>query len=269
MSRARTILDAHVHLPVGERYTDLRSKKERLLSEMAKNHVDRCLVIADSWKETEIGSTEEMISLFPRVENARVFVVGGIRPFVSYQEELEKFRGYLERSQIVGIKLYTGHEEFYLTDDRLDAVYRMAMESHVPVLFHSGWEHTQYSDVDVVLGTARRYPDLQLVCCHCWYPEIRKCQQLIPYPNVAFDLSSVADDPKILRSISADVKKLIEAVLDRVMFGSDSFGCSMADHIEFIRSLELPEEIEEKVFSKNADRIYQLNKSAMDLGITR
>ena len=223
---------------------------------MDKNHVDRCVVIADSWPESEIGSTDELVELFLMDEN--IFIVGGISPCKNFSEQLKKLDEYLNEKKIVGVKLYTGHEEFYLTDDRLKDVFGLAIRYHVPVLFHSGWDNAQYGDADIAEAVLREYPDLQLVCCHCWYPEISKCRKLIKYPNLAFDLSSVADDADVLDRIKDDVKLLIESVPDRVMFGSDSFGCSMEAHIRFIKDLDLPEETECKVLAENARRIYAL-----------
>ncbi len=255
------IIDAHMHLPVGDAYPTLRSKKEKLLTELRENRVDRCIVIADSWQETEIGTTDELLSLFPRQPDSKVFVVGGISPLSAYPETLANIRRCLEQKQLVGIKLYTGHEPFYLTDAALTPVYETAVQYQVPVLFHSGWENAGYGDAALADKIAERYPALTLVCCHCWYPHVSKCMNLTDRPNICFDLSSVADEAEVPEAVSSGIRRLIEAVPDRVLFGSDSFGCSMAQHIRFIRSLHLPPETEEKVFAENAARIYRLERS--------
>ena len=252
------IIDAHVHLPTGDAFRSLDEKKEGLLREMERSHVDKCIVIADSWPESEIGSTEECVSLFSLGCSDIVYVVGGVSPLKAFSEQLQKIRRYLEQKQLVGIKLYTGHESFYLTDERLEEVYLLAVRHQVPVLFHSGWDNSRYADTDVAGTVAERYPDLKLVCCHCWYPAIRKCRGMIRYPNVFFDLSSVADDPALLGSVCAEVRDLILSVPDRVVFGSDAFGCSMSWHVAFIREMHLPQEIERKVFARNAAALYRL-----------
>ena len=252
------IIDAHVHLPTRETCSDLRSKKERLLQELDENNVSACIAIADSWHESAIGSTDELVKLFPETNDPRVYVVGGISPFVSYREDLAKFREHLDNGRIVGIKLYTGHEHFYLDDERLTEVYEMAQEYDVPVLFHSGWDDPQYGDVDRAAEIVGKYPALKLICCHCWYPDINKCMQLTHSPNMFFDLSSVADDAAVFNRISDDVKKLIETIPDRVIFGSDSFGCSMAEHIRSVNELGLAPDTLQKVMAGNAKRVYRL-----------
>ena len=58
------IIDAHVHLPVGAASDSLQQKKDKLLQEMKRNQVDKCIVISDSYLETTIGSMDECVELF-------------------------------------------------------------------------------------------------------------------------------------------------------------------------------------------------------------
>lgn len=250
------IIDAHVHLPVGEEFPSLQSKKERLLQEMKRNHVDKCIVISDSYLDSPIGTMEECVTLFEDTD--RVSVAGGISPFVEFSVQLERMRKYLEQRQIVGIKLFTGHESFYLTDERLEEVYTLAIQYDVPVLFHSGWDNSQYSDVGVVEAVLQKYPALKLVCCHCFYPQIEKCIQLIKYPNLYFDISSVADDERMLKHMRAQIMKLIHLAQERVLFGSDAFGCSMENHLAFVRGIHLSPDLQQMILAKNTKRIYHL-----------
>jgi len=107
------IIDAHVHLPVEEASDSLQQKKDKLFQEMKKNQVDKCIVISDSSFESTIGSMDDCVKLFKDTQS--VYVVGGISPFVAFKMQLEKLKEYLVRKLVVGIKLFTGHEEFYLS----------------------------------------------------------------------------------------------------------------------------------------------------------
>lgn len=256
MISAGNILDAHVHLPVGEGNFSLQQKRERLLCEMRQNEVSQCIVISDSSIESAIGSMEECVALFEGTEN--IYVVGGISLFCEFHTQLIRLKKYLDKKLLVGIKLFTGHEAFYLTDGRLKEVYELAMRYNVPVLFHSGWDNSQYSEASLVADVAKKYRGLKLVCCHCFYPDIKDCQLLIEYPNVYFDISSVADDVSILKGIGKEIKKLIESVPERVLFGSDYSGCSQKNHIYFVKNLGLDQETEDKVFRRNAESVYLL-----------
>lgn len=250
------IIDAHVHLPIGKDCNILCRKREKLLQELARNHIDGCIVISDSCMESDIGNLNECVELFR--ESVNVNVVGGISPYFEFQAQLRKIRNYLDEKLIVGIKLYTGHEAFYLSDERLKDVYELAQQYDVPVLFHSGWDNYQYSDVNVTAEVARQYPNLKLVCCHCFFPRIDKCQSLVKYLNVYFDISSIADNMAILNDIEEKIKKLIEAAPKRVLFGSDYSGCNQEEHIQFVKNLKLNARLTEAVFEGNAKRVFRL-----------
>ena len=250
------IIDAHVHLPVGEGMEDRQAQKERLLAEMRQNGIGGCIVIADSELESVIGTNEECIALF--AGEVDVHVVAGISPQIDFENQLAKCERWLADGSVIALKLFTGHEAFYLTDERLDAVYDLAERYDVPVLFHSGWDNAQFGDAVYAAKVARKRPGLKLVCCHCWYPQAEKCLPLTGLENLYFDLSSVADDPAILPEISGKVRKLAAAAPDRVLFGSDYSGCSMAAHLEFVKGLGLTKDIEEKVLSGNAKRLYRI-----------
>lgn len=250
------IIDAHVHLPVENGCVSWLDKKERLLNEMKTNGVEQCIVISDSTLVSPIGSLDDCVNLF--CDENCVRVVAGISPFYEMQEQLLKINRFLDKRIIVGIKLFTGHEAFYLTDKRLSEIYDIALSYNVPILFHSGWDNIEYSDVDVVAEIAKRYPALKLVCCHCFYPEIKKWREFIDLKNVYFDLSSIADNENIVSKIAEETKKMINAIPTRVLFGSDYSGCSQQEHVDFVKGLKLSRYIEDNVFYMNAKRVYQI-----------
>ena len=250
------IIDVHVHLPVGEECNSLQQQKEQLLQELERNQVSRCIVISDSCLESSIGSMDECVELFRETE--KVAVVGGVSPFFEYHMQLIKLKNYLDEKLVVGIKLFTGHEDFYLTDKSLETVYELAIQYDVPVLFHSGWDNSQYSDVMLVAEVAKKYPELKLVCCHCFFPELEKCMHLMEFKNIIFDLSSIADDISNIVRNAEIVKRIIDLAPERVVFGSDFSCCSQKEHIEFIKELKLTKNIEDNVFWRNAKTIYSL-----------
>lgn len=250
-------IDAHVHLPVNHTCVTLAAKKEYLLQAMEQYRLDRCIVISDSCSVSPIGSMEECISLFA-TENSRISVVGGISPLADVSCQLSKTEIYLEQKSLVGMKLFPGHEAFYLTDQRLDQIYRLALHYDVPVLFHSGGAHNPYSNVNEVKAVLDRYPKIKLVCCHCFYPDLSQCRSLLSYPNLYFDISSIADDRRIWDFTQREIKTLITLAPERVLFGSDAFGCSIRAHISLVKGLHLLPELEARVFAKNAVRLYGL-----------
>lgn len=248
------IFDAHVHLPSNSEHTSLGQKKESLLRVMHKNEVSKCLVISDSSLASPIGSMQECAELFKDTDN--VYVAGGISPLCDYDNQLVLLERYLDRRLIAGIKLFTGHEAFYLNDTRLRRIFDIAVKYDAPLLFHSGWDNAHYGNAHLAAEVAADYPKMKLVCCHCFYPHTDKSLSLLKYDNVFFDLSSVADNARTSSEISQVIAGLISAAPERVIFGSDFPCCSQKAHIDFVKRLYLEKETESAVFSKNAEKLY-------------
>lgn len=248
------IFDAHVHLPSNSVQTSLEQKKESLLRVMHENEVSKCLVISDSVPASPIGSMQECAELFKDTDN--VYVAGGISPLCDYDNQLVLLERYLDRRLIAGIKLFTGHEAFYLNDTRLRKIFDIAVEYDAPLLFHSGWDNAHYGSAHLAAEVAADYPKLKLVCCHCFYPDVKNSLPLLKYDNVFFDLSSVADNSDINSEISQVIAGLISAAPERVIFGSDFPCCSQKSHIDFVKGLSLEAATETAVFVNNAERLY-------------
>ena len=249
------IIDAHLHLPVG--FPDFPSKRQALLDELTRNGADRGIVIADSAPESEIGSTQDCAALFDG--DAVMKVVAGISPFFSYREQLALCRNLLAHGNIVGLKLFTGHEYFYCTDAVLDPVYDLAAEFSVPVLFHTGWDDAQYAAPPVMQQLAQSRPQNTFVYCHCYYPAAAQCfETLGGCENVYFDISSTADDPANIPQIKKALEAAIPAMPQRFLFGSDFGSCSQRAHLEFAASLRLTAEQRELLMCRNACAVYHL-----------
>ena len=249
------IIDAHLHLPAD--YPGLSAKRKALLSELERNGVSGGIVIADSELESVIGSVSECADLFRGDRVIRV--VAGISPFISYPEQLTLCRELLESGDIIGLKLYTGHESFFCTDPRLCPVFALAEEFSVPVLFHTGWDHAQYAAPPEMKKLARLYPRIRFVYCHCFYPEAAQCFEILgECENVFFDISSVADDPEKLPQIAQVLNAAVPAMPHRFLFGSDFGSCSQRAHLDFAAGLTLTPQQRECLMYQNACAVYHL-----------
>lgn len=245
------ITDAHMHLPVN--FQTLSKKKEALLQEMRKNGICRGVIISDSELTSTIGSLRECAELFTDCPN--IAVIGGISPYIQYEEQLRMLEQYLAARKVVGIKLYSGHEPIYLNDPVLDPVYDLAVKYHVPILFHSGWDNPQYSAPGIIRQAAEAHPHVLFVCCHCCYPNLSPCfGALSALSNVYFDISSIADsDPSAFREI---LESVIHSIPERFIFGSDFGGCSQKAHLDFVQNLNISSSDQQHLLYGNADRLY-------------
>lgn len=241
-----------MHLTID--FPTAEEKKKMLLAEMHRNSVSRGVVISDSATESNIGSLRECAELFADTDN--IFVAGGISPYFEYEKQLDLLEKCISERKVSGIKIYCGHENIYFDDESLRPVYRIAQNYRVPVLFHSGWDNPQYSSPEVIKRAANLYPNVNFVCCHCFYPKLAECfKKLAEFENIYFDLSSMADDPAIYNEVKSAVENAVCSISERIIFGSDYASCDQRTHIEFFMGLDIPANAKELIFFKNAETV--------------
>lgn len=247
------IIDAHMHLPTHPKA--LIDKRKVFLEELSENEIEKALVISDSCRISEIGTLTECAELFENIDN--VYVVGGISPLYNNQEQMKILEKYLFNGKIIGIKLYCGHEHFYLNDEMLLPIISLAEKYAVPVLFHSGWDNAKYSSPSIIKDVALKYFNIKFVCCHCCYPNLKECfVTLADCKNVYFDISSVADENNI--HIKRAVEEAVYSMPNRIIFGSDYNCCSQKEHINFAKGLNISKFDMERLMFRNAINIYNL-----------
>ena len=249
------IIDSHLHLPVD--FTDFSAKKLALLCEMKRNGIEMGIVIADSEPESAIGSVMDCAELFKG--DAVIKVIAGISPLINFEEQLCYCRELLENGDIIGMKIYTGHEHFYCTDSSLFPVFDLAAEFKVPVLFHTGWDNNRYASPEKMRELAVKRRENIFVYCHCFYPDTEHCFEILEEcENVYFDTSSVADDAGKCGQIRKSLEKAIREMPGRFIFGSDFGSCSQSAHLRFAESLDITAEQRELFMHGNAEYVYRL-----------
>jgi len=253
MEKSLYFIDAHMHLPAES--VSLAEKRTLLIEEMRKNGIDMGIVISDSELESCIGSLSECAHLFANCPD--IAVVGGISPYIEYNRQLELLEEFIMQHLVVGIKLYCGHEPLYLNDVSLEPVYDLAARYDVPMLFHSGWDNPQFSTPEIINQTADAHRNVKLVCCHCCYPRLADCFDILKEcGNVYFDLSSIADGNNI--NFIPILERAIHSMPERFVFGSDYGCCDQEEHLRFFRRLNISEHEAQLVLSRNAKKLYGL-----------
>ena len=180
---------------------------------------------------------------------------------------------HLQKKSCVGVKLYPGYHSFWIYDDRLAPIYRVAAKYHKPVAVHTGLTAgsnalLKYAHPAVMDEAAAKLPDVQFVMCHFGEPYFTDATAVLEKnPNVAADLSGILEGRKtdfaaFTRKISFYIERLKGWLTyldsyDRFMFGTDWPLANLGDYVAFTKLL-IPEEHWEAVFFGNANRIYGL-----------
>lgn len=174
-------------------------------------------------------------------------------------------RGYVERG-------FRGIKGLYLADDGNDLrvhsapdtfgislqqyqqrewqIFAFAEASDLPVLYHM--DANRYGDV--MRAILDDFPRLRINFPHFGIGRKAFGQILDHYPNVCTDIAYLL--PHMQRN-PASYADFISHYPDRVCFGSDALIYQpeiVLDYMKLVKSLKLPEEIENKVFSANPRR---------------
>lgn len=138
-----------------------------------------------------------------------------------------------------------------------------------PVVFHTGEnvghpEVSQYNDPKHIVEIAKKYPKLSVVITHYFWPKIEYCYEVTKNtPNIYFELAGTADKEVLKKSGGVEkMRKILEMTVrdrpDKVIFGSDWPLCMIQDHIQLVKSLNIPIEHKENIFWRNAVKLYKL-----------
>ena len=185
----------------------------------------------------------------------------------------ELVEAHLQKKTCVGVKLYPGYEERYITDPDYRPIYELARTYNKPVAIHTGMTampmaKLKYSHPLTLDEVAADFPDVRLVMCHMGNPFLSDAAAVLEKnENVCADLSGLlegwTDLDRYFQVQAGYVEQLrtwfryVDHV-DKFMFGTDFPAVNVENYIAFIQRL-LPEETWEQVFFENANRIYQMN----------
>ena len=186
--------------------------------------------------------------------------------------KLEEIESHLQRKRCVGVKLYPGYYELYPNDKSLYPIYKMTEEYGKVLSVHTGMVaghggHLMYCRPIHLDDIATDFPGLKIVMCHFGNPWLMDASAVVEKnENVMTDLSGLLEGkinfPKLLeqqRGYFEALKTWISycSQYEKFMFGTDWPLANYGDYIEVVKWL-IPEEEWERVFYKNAKRIYGL-----------
>lgn len=156
---------------------------------------------------------------------------------------------------MVGIKLHPDFQQFNIDDPKMDAIYN-EITGVLPILFHTGDPRYDYSSPVRLANVAKRFPNLKCIAAHMGgYEKWNLIKCFMDTPNVYFDTSSSMF--KLSGNQMRDIINMFGS--DRFMWGSDFPMWNMEQEIARLNALNLSEEMNAKIFYKNAVNFYGLD----------
>lgn len=203
------------------------------------------------------------------------YCVGIDREFLISRDmgrSLDQVEENLKRDSCVGIKLYPGYNQAYMSDEKYEPLYELAEKYQKPVAVHMGQTagsraYLKYSHPLTMDEVAVRHPYVTFVMCHFGNPWLMDAAAVVEKnENVVTDLSGLlvgkVDFPALLemqRGYFDTLKTWISYCNNygKFMFGTDWPLPNYGDYIEMTKWL-IPERGWEQVFHETAERIYKL-----------
>jgi predicted TIM-barrel fold metal-dependent hydrolase len=282
-------IDAHHHLG-----RDFLTSKDKftlapMIDWMDRNSVSQTVVHAliqypEKYfpSQSENFSSDEIFEKFAAT-NGRVLPFCVVHPYAynSTKEIVKVLKRFKEKGAIGFGELKPKDAQgksmsFALDDQRMVRIYEACAEVDFPVLFHIDSSFVvDVPGLPALEGMLKKFPEVNFIGhANGWwnsisgdvknfegYPEGKitpggaAVRLLEKYPNMYADLSANSGLNAITRDMEFGKQFLID-FSDKLLFGTDAFGGTGGDsHFEFFNKIDLPEDVKNKIFRKNAHNL--------------
>ncbi len=262
------IIDSHIHISYLNKPKSFLEIKKDLFLNMKKNKISHSVVIPDNVPNPQCADLDNVMELVKG--ELRLFMIGTLKISKINRQSLAKIDKLFKEKVIRGFKIFPGHDPIYPTDKRWHPVYKLCIKYDFPLIIHTGIntgnrDCAKYNDPKYIIKIVKDYPNLKIIIAHYFWPKLDYCYSMTEgFNNIYFDTSAMAD--KEVLEESGGIKKMREILiktikrnLDNVLFGTDWPMCDVKKHIDLINSLNLTKEEKNKVFYRNAMKVFKLD----------
>jgi len=181
--------------------------------------------------------------------------LGSMHPdFAGYEKELERIKAL----GLYGVKLHSDFQKFDIDDPKMDKVYAKIVELGLPVLFHMGDKRFNYSHPARLARVLEKFPDMVCTAAHFGGWSVwEDVPESLAGSNCYFDTSSTLE---FLDDYTLPIRLLEKFGADRFMFGTDYPMWDFRECFDNFMKLPLDDAQREKIFYKNFERLYGLDK---------
>jgi len=227
--------------------------KDSLLYLMSKDGVDKSVVLSIA---TNANQQKKVNDFAISLKSEKIIPFGSVYPFSEdWEEELER----LKENGIKGIKLHPDYQQFFVDDERIFPIYKKIEKLGFVLIFHAGEDFgfaPPYKATPERLKKVATLIETPVVCAH--WGGLSMGEDVLKYlcdiDNCYFDTAfGYGTMPKDMAKRILDKKDI-----DKILFGSDCPWNSPSWDIGMIKTMELTEDEEDKIFYKNAEKLLGL-----------
>lgn len=248
---------------------------KNILRHMDHSDIDKTVVLATYFPHKGTGVSNyrllHWISKLDPKERERFLMFGSLDFQYYFKQGYNELQEMADEGLIHGIKIYTGYQKIDVSSDKFNALMKLAMWHHLPVMFHAGYSYSsmrKYGKPSIEPGysaeslrkVAGKYPDISMIFSHMSKPffhevlfAAKEC------PNVYTDMSGVIDsihDEKEIPICIEEIKLFIRECGDqKILFGTD-FPVQTHEHSIYMVVKAVEDELSrQNIFYDNAARL--------------
>ena len=262
------VIDAHCHvypeaiaekaaLATGNFYGEMPFGKgtiSDLIDNGKKAGIDKFIVQSVATTKTQVRKINEFIASEVASHPDTLIGLGTMHP---ESDDIAADFEHLKSLGLKGVKLHPDIQGFKIDDYRCLKIYELCERDGLPILMHTGDYRYDFSNPNRLIPILKIYNGLTIVGAHFggWSIWEEASNDLYDIKNLYVDCSSSLSyiEPRI----SAEIIKRYGT--DRVLFGTDYPLHSPVKEMEILTSLGFSDADYEKIFSKNAIKVYKLD----------
>lgn len=208
---------------------------------------------------TKVEQFESINHFALTMQDGPLLSLGGIHPAdENYKEHLR----FIKNSGLKGIKLHPDYQEMYFDDIRMKRLIAYATELDLIVVTHAGVDPVSPADVHckskMIHDFLHEVQPEKLVLAHMGIgsgADLRYLADCIIGENVYLDTAYM-----LQRIPKTDLIHAFEHHdSDKLMFGTDCPWSSQKDDAEYLKNLDIDNELKEKIAWKNAAKLLRLS----------
>ena len=264
--KSYTIIDAHCHIYPEkiaakavhgtDRFYELNQGSAfggttaELLNIKETTHISRFIVQSVATTPHQVASINAFIADEVQKSNGVFVGLGTLHPdSADISGDVEHLLGLGLR----GVKLHPDIQRFAVDDPKCMQIYELC-RGRLPILMHTGDKRYDFSNPDRVARVLRAFPDLTVIGAHLggWSVWEEASRKLAGLDNLYVDTSST------IGFIGAERAECYIRRFDmnKILFGTDYPMWSPKDELSALLAMNFSEEEYEKLFHKNAEKLY-------------
>jgi predicted TIM-barrel fold metal-dependent hydrolase len=267
MKNGHFVIDAHCHI-----YPAAIAAKAAAAIGTFYDHHSSCTGTAEEIIEInkeagiDMSLVQSAATVPHQVESINAFIAATVdkypEHFVGFgtlhpdSENTEKEVEHLLSLGLRGVKIHNDFIRVAVDDRRMDKIYRLCAEAHLPLLLHTGDRRYDYTNPDRMERVLTANPDLTVIGAHFggWSVWEEASKRLSGFDNLLVDCSS--STAYITPTLARELVRIYGA--ERVMFGSDFPFNHPAEELERTLALGLTDEEYRLVLGENAKRLLRI-----------